>query len=195
MRQQASLSHHSKHVPAAGFTAVELMISLAIVSILTAIAIPNLKDLYYRNMARDAIFRITHLVSRARSEAVTKALTTTLCPSTDGRQCSGNWQDGVLLFTDKNSNRKLDPDDEVLRFQSPFIEQGKLQWNSLGNTLQFSSIGMPRGTVGSFIYCPAENRPEFGKASVLSFQGKLRKGTDSNKDGIDETSKGNNIRC
>ena len=178
-----------------GFTLPELLTSVAIVSILAAIAIPNMSELYYRNLASDMMHRVSHLIIQARTEAITKRLTTTICPSTDGLRCSNTWQDGVLLFSDQNNNRQVDGDDQVLSFQAPFIERGELLWRSSGNRIQFNSMGMPRGTVGSFIYCPLEDRPELGKASILSFQGKLRRGTDSNDDKIEETSRGNNIEC
>jgi type IV fimbrial biogenesis protein FimT len=178
-----------------GLTTIELMISLAIVSILTAIAIPSMRDMYLRNLAQSTLSQLAQLVLIARNEAIGQRVPTTLCPSADGHTCSGTWDRGVLLFTDRNLNRQLDSDDRILRWSAPLVEQGELQWRSLRQAIQFNPRGMPHGTVGNFVYCPARGRSELGAARILSFQGRLRKGTDGNHDGIVETSQGNNIRC
>jgi type IV fimbrial biogenesis protein FimT len=126
---------------------------------------------------------------------VTEKTTTTLCPSTDGLTCSGEWKDGVILFTDKNTNSKIDDSDHIIRFYQPFIDSGILNWRSLRNKIQFSSTGLPRGSVGSFVYCPSNQDPQYAKSMIISFQGRIRSGQDLNQDGIAETGSGQNISC
>ncbi len=178
-----------------GITTIELLICLVIVSILSAIAIPDLRDLYYRHQAQDIMRRLSHLILNARNQAITHSSFTTLCPSVDAETCKGEWEEGLILFVDHNHNRRLDPDETLLWQAIPFSAQGSLRWRSLRQAIQFNSRGMPYGTVGSFVFCPLPGRPELGSARIMSFQGRLRQGWDSNEDQIVETRPGKNISC
>jgi len=178
-----------------GFTLVELLITLVIVMVLTMTAIPSLKHIYHVSKSTAVINQVVGITRLARNTAVTEKTTTTLCPSLDGLTCSGGWKDGVILFTDNNTNSQIDDNDHVIRFYQPFIDTGFLNWRSLRNKIQFSSTGLPRGTVGSFVYCPSNHNPFYAKSMILSFQGRIRSGQDRNQDGIAETGSGQNISC
>jgi len=178
-----------------GFTLVELLITLVIVTVLAMTAIPSFKHIYHTSKSTAVINQVLGVTRLARNTAVTEKTTTTLCPSVDGLTCSGEWKDGVILFTDNNTNSQKDGNDHVVRFYQPFIDTGFLNWRSLRNKIQFSSTGMPRGTVGSFVYCPNDQDSLYAKSMVLSFQGRIRSGQDRNQDGIIETGNGQNISC
>jgi type IV fimbrial biogenesis protein FimT len=178
-----------------GFTLPELLTTLVIVAVLTMTAIPSFKHIYHANKSTAVINQVIGVTQLARNTAVTEKTTTTLCPSIDGIMCSGEWMDGVILFTDKNTNSRIDDDDHIVRFYQPLIDTGFLDWRSLRNKIQFSSTGLPKGTVGSFVYCPNNQDPHYAKSMILSFQGRIRSGQDRNQDGINETGNGQNISC
>ncbi len=178
-----------------GLTLVELLIALAVLSILSFIAIPGLSSFIEKQRAETAMRQMAGLVRMARNEAVATRHPTTLCPSVDGRQCSSNWNRGVLLFTDDNQNSEVDTGDKVVRYLPEFLEQGDLSWRSLRNKVQFDIRGLPRGTVGSFVYCPASKDQTIARSLVINFQGRIRPGRDSNGDGIRETGSHKNISC
>jgi len=178
-----------------GFTLIELIATLVIVTILSMTAIPSFKHIYLTSKATTVINQVIGLTRLARNTAVSEKITTTLCPSLDGLTCSGEWKDGVILFTDKNTNSQIDGNDHVVRFYQPFIDAGFLNWKSLRNKIQFSSSGLPRGTIGSFVYCPNNQDHLYAKSMILSFQGRIRSGQDLNQDGIVETGSGQNISC
>jgi type IV fimbrial biogenesis protein FimT len=178
-----------------GFTLIELLITLVIVAVLTMTAIPSFKHILQANKSTAVINHVVGVTRLARNTAVTEKTTTTLCPSIDGVTCSNEWEGGVILFTDNNTNSQVDGDDHVVRFYQPFIDSGFLNWRSLRNKIQFSSTGIPRGTVGSFVYCPNNQNPLYAKTMILSFQGRIRSGQDRNQDGIAETGSGQNISC
>jgi len=179
-----------------GFTVIELLIVLAIISIVATVAVPSLQTLYFGSVSSASINQVSGLVRYARSQAVNHNTTVTLCPSEDGIECANSpWEDGVLMFSDQNINSEVDGDDIVHRYQTPFIRSGRLRWRSLRNKVQFNSRGMPRGTVGSFTYCPQNSDVHLAESLIISFQGRVRSGRDSNGDGIKETGSRVNIDC
>ena len=77
-----------------GFTLVELMVVVALVAIITALAAPSWKDLIVNNRTRAAVNDWIASQQFARSEALRLNLPVTLCPSTDGTDCSTVSTDG-----------------------------------------------------------------------------------------------------
>jgi type IV fimbrial biogenesis protein FimT len=178
-----------------GMTLLELLSTLTIVSILAVLATPSLYGAYLSNQSTANINKLTSLVRLARSTAITTQTTSQICPTLDGLSCQHNWHSGVMVFVDQNNNGKKENQEALVFFQSPFISDGTLQWLSLKDQIRFSAQGFPRGTIGSFIYCPNNKDEKFGRSLSLSFQGKLRAGTDSNNDHIVERIRGKNIAC
>jgi len=179
-----------------GFTLVELLITAALLAILSFVAVPGIQSLIIKNTSTASANQIASLVRYARKEAVFRNTNVTLCPSIDGLSCSNSeWHEGLLLFTDQNSNSKVDDQDVIKRFAQPFLNSGSLTWRSLRNKVQFNSRGAVMGTAGSFVYCPNNKDARMGASLVLSFQGRLRNGHDSNKNGIPETGSNKDIVC
>jgi type IV fimbrial biogenesis protein FimT len=94
-----------------GFTMVELMITLVVVAILLAAAVPFLGDFTRNNRLVGQSNDIASSIQLARSEAVKQGVNTVICPSSDLTSCSNNaadWQNGWLVFSDFNLDGDLD---------------------------------------------------------------------------------------
>jgi len=67
-----------------GVTVVELMVSLAVLAILTTVAVPSFVDLLDRNRVRGAADAVVSLVSNARAEAVKNDLDVSIAMAGSG---------------------------------------------------------------------------------------------------------------
>jgi type IV fimbrial biogenesis protein FimT len=96
----------------AGFTLLELMITLAVLAILTAIAVPSFQTLLERNRLTSATNDLLGALMMARSNAVTRRVITRVCPSTNASTCATgtvNWATGWIVTEDPTNQGWTDP--------------------------------------------------------------------------------------
>lgn len=147
-----------------GFTLFELIVTISIISILSLICFP-----YYHNLMQkqelNSIKPLTQqYLSFAKSQALLLHTPVVICSSENLIQCQDNqWNNGVVIFTDKNRNKSVDADEHILFKTEHNIKYGRLTWVGSSSstyvlTLQ-GDTGLPRGAPGSFYYCGI-NRPQ-----------------------------------
>lgn len=93
---------------ARGYTAVELLFTMAIAGIVMALAVPNFRDFIQNNRAAEEANALVGALALARNEAVTRGIPVTVCSSADNATCVvGNagtdWTTGWIVFTDVNA--------------------------------------------------------------------------------------------
>lgn len=91
-----------------GFTAVELLISVAIGGVLAASAAPSLSSLLERHRLRSAVGELTLALAQARAEAVHRGGRVVVAAR------EGGWQAGWRVYRDSNDNGALDTAEPVL---------------------------------------------------------------------------------
>lgn len=103
----------------AGLTLIELLTGLAILAILMTLAVPALGQLAAENRLTAANNRLIGSLYFARSEAVRLNSRVTICVSSDGAACSatGGWEQGWIIFLDRDSNAQRGPDEPLLRVE------------------------------------------------------------------------------
>lgn len=105
-----------------GFTLVELMITLAVAAIILAIATPDFSNLIQNNRITSQTNELVSALHLARSEAVTRSATVTVCTrNSTVEDCdnSADWQDGWIVFVDGGDAGDVDGSDTVLKVYEP----------------------------------------------------------------------------
>lgn len=82
-----------------GFTLIELMISIAILAILLGIAVPSFNDAALGSKLGSHANKLVASAYVARSEAIKRNVSVTLCASANGADCAstGGWEQGWVV--------------------------------------------------------------------------------------------------
>lgn len=100
--------------PAAGFTIIELMVTLTVAGILMAIAVPNMSKFMKNGRLTSAANDLLHSYQVARTEAIKRHSDAAICASADGANCGGSYKDGWIVFSDRNSSGTRDSGEELI---------------------------------------------------------------------------------
>ena len=112
-----------------GFTLVELMVALAILAVLLAVAAPSYRDFIVDSRMNGEANELLTMLTFARSEAVKRNGTVSMCSSGNGTGCanSGNWAQGWIAFVDLDGDGVFDSgSDTMLRVHGALNEQSSL---------------------------------------------------------------------
>ena len=103
----------------AGFTLIELMITLVVAAVLMGVAIPFLSGLVFRTQLSTATNELSSQLALARGEAVNRGRTAALCGSSDGFSCDGQWATGFAVWVDTDRDGTADANEFVRFFEQP----------------------------------------------------------------------------
>jgi len=181
-----------------GFTLIELMVSVSVISILAVIAVPNYSKFIVKMRVDNEISRLQRLLLTARNHAISVQYPVTLCPLNEQNQCTSQWQGEIGVFIDSNDNKIYEPaSNEVLIAMKDFAFAGDLlQYGLKRNRIKFAPTGRTTGwgSNGTLKYCP-KNHNDHSRAIVISTSGRFYSSRDINGDGKDQTRNGSNIIC
>ncbi len=162
----------------AGFSMVELAVSLAVLLILTAIAIPSLMRSFRTYQLNDAASRLSDLLKFTRFEAVRRNTLVTL----QIKQNVNDWR----VWTDSNNNATIDPTERqilitgfVTLLPSGAPPSSASITSTLGpvtaltvlsganNSVSFDARGAVSPLAADVLYLGSATNPEFGYRAVI----------------------------
>jgi type IV fimbrial biogenesis protein FimT len=98
LRQQGSSS---------GFTLVELLVTIAVVGIVTVVAVPSVQNLINANRLAASAEDLSAALQLARSEANRRNTVVTICATSNGTTCANTraWNRWIILGRDTTAGR------------------------------------------------------------------------------------------
>lgn len=101
-----------------GVTLVELMITLAVLAVLLAVAVPSFATLIASSRLTTSTNELLSAMAQSRSEALRRGQRVVLCiqnPNNPG-QCmnAGNWEQGWMAFVDLDRDGTLDANEDLI---------------------------------------------------------------------------------
>jgi len=100
-----------------GFTLPELAITLTVVVLLAAVALPAFRTTLDRQRVATAVHLLSAQFAQARSTAITRSEVVSVCPSRGDGRCGedGDWSRGWILYRDPGRDGQPDAPSDILR--------------------------------------------------------------------------------
>lgn len=152
-----------------GFTLIELIIALVILGVVAVGVVPTVSDIMTRNRSSSITNEFLGALNYARSEAVTRTRSTTMCridstagscthanvgagkcvcATTNTSEAADGWEDGWLTFVDIDGDAVVETadGDELLQVQAPLGGGFTIRGNSdATDNISFGSNGTTEG--------------------------------------------------
>lgn len=175
-----------------GFTLIELMVTISIVAIMAAIAIPAFQDFIRQTRVTTQTNDFITVLNYARSESIKQGRAVTVCKSANLTACTtaGNWDQGWIVFVDSNKDRLVSaaagttPADIILRVHAGLTGGSTLVGGAtLSNWIQYSPTGTAVGNGGAtangvatsqVVLCPAAPANQVGRTIEIGFTGRIK---------------------
>lgn len=136
-----------------GFSLLEALVVLALLAILTGLAVPGVAGLRSRHELQAVAEDVWNGLMLARSQALVHQQRVVLCPVALGSRCDtqGQWQRGWQVFVDSNHNGQRDAQEAILQSRGGLQQGMRLQGNSTVNQgVGYGADGRSESRTGGF---------------------------------------------
>lgn len=145
----------------AGVTLIELMVTLAVLAITLTLAVPAMQGFTIRNRLASINNDLMTALIYAKSEAVKRGVTVTLCSSSTGTSCGGTWNQGWIVFVNLDGDNPAAVDgggETVLRVHETLPANYVIDSDAgVGSYVNFDRSGVANhsgtGINGAFVAC------------------------------------------
>ncbi len=169
-----------------GFTILELMITIAIAGILSAIALPSLNEFTVKMRVDNEIREVQRLLLTTRNAAINSGSDAFLCPLKNDDTCnaaSTYWAGRIGVVTVDGlikERAEINSNDELV------FGFSNVTYNATGQ--------LANNNTGTFSYCP-KSHSKLSRGIELNISGRAILTQDTNGDGIDQTRAGVKVSC
>ncbi len=150
-----------------GFTLMELITSLSILTILLLIAIPSLSHFSQTSGLSGAAHQWITSLQFGRSTAITQSTPVVFCPSINGQSCTlgTDWDEGWILFQDPNRSWSREVGEKVLLVgpaapAGVFVGTGSNFEKGIAYLPNGMSLGEGGLSNGTFRYCNNQGKDQ-----------------------------------
>lgn len=156
---------------------IELLVTLSIAAILLAVAVPNFIVFIQNNRLAGQANDLVTMLNYARSEAVKRNGSVTVCGSTTTNSCSGSsdWTGGLIVFADANGNAAVDGGDTILQVRQALENGNSLNTGGL-SAVTYQSNGFSPAANDVFRLCDSRGTAS-ARAITVSPQGRIATST------------------
>jgi type IV fimbrial biogenesis protein FimT len=152
--------------PQHGFTLIELMVALTVAAILVGLAIPSFREFSGNSRTVATTNSLVGALAVARSEALRRSTSVSICPSTDMQTCNGgDWTQGWIVFTDSGNAGVVDGGDHVIQTWPAPGGNSAVNLNYAKTWLQYNARGMTSLTAAATFttwvpHCRGQNQSQ-----------------------------------
>lgn len=148
-----------------GFTLIELMVTIGVLGVLTALAAPSFQNFFERYRVNAAVDEFNASLQLARVEAIRTNQQVVL--RTNGGCAAGNWGCGWVVFQDTNGNLALDAGETTIR-TTDVQSSVSISSNSANpNTIAINNFGQAPNAFQTLRFGPVGNSSSIGCTSVV----------------------------
>lgn len=156
-----------------GLSFVELLVTCALLALLSQLALPGAARLLAQAEAERTVHRIQAALAYARLLAVTEGEAVVLCPLRADGHCGGDWSEGFALLRDPERSARLAPGERPVRIFGGSDARVHLRAFRTRRYFRFLPNGQTDWQNGRFLVCPT-HRDLPVRGVVLNVQGRAR---------------------
>lgn len=161
-----------------GFTLIELLMTLTVLAVVLAVAIPSFTSAVNSARKRTEVNQLLADLNFARTTAITRRQMVSMCAGTAACDRGARWRGQILTFVDTNANGALDAGEQPLRISSVATN---LEWN-WGNFrsrqyMSFKPDGTTHSLNGTFTLC---RKNQALQTIVINITGRMKHGSPQN---------------
>lgn len=157
-------------VALAGFTLLELMVTVTVAGILMAVAVPAFRSFLQGDRLLTESNQLVMSLDFARSEAIKEDTSVWVCASSDGVHCSGtaNWTAGWIVVSSANTSQPL-------RVASALATGNSLKEATSQTQVAFDSSGLASSltVAAQFTLCDPRGASYARYTEVAAFSGRV----------------------
>lgn len=160
-----------------GFTLIEALITMAVATILLAVAVPAWSHARAAASAGSVRAELAASLLDAVRHSAIAGSEVVVCPVTTSGECSGstNWDSGWIVFADIDGDRAPGANETRLADSNPLPEDVHLRTTAGRTRLVFQPNGGNAGSNVTFTLCDSRG-PKFATTLILSNTGSFRSG-------------------